>query len=160
MIRLAIETDLVQIMAVFEKAKAFMRASGNLKQWINGYPSEEAVKSDIAKGNFYVEESGGEIIGSFAFIIGEDPTYKTIEGQWLDESRYGTVHRLASDGSRPGFSDRCFDFCFKIIDNVRADTHEDNRPMQQCLERNGFAYCGIIHLADGSPRKAYQKKIK
>jgi len=29
--------------------------------------------------------------------------------------------------------------------------------MQRLLEKNGFVYCGIIFLADGSPRLAYQR---
>ena len=29
--------------------------------------------------------------------------------------------------------------------------------MQHLLESNGFVRCGIIHIADGSPRIAYQK---
>lgn len=29
--------------------------------------------------------------------------------------------------------------------------------MQHILEKNGFARCGIIHVADGTPRIAYQK---
>ena len=29
--------------------------------------------------------------------------------------------------------------------------------MQHVLESNGFTRCGIIHVADGSPRIAYQK---
>ena len=33
----------------------------------------------------------------------------------------------------------------------------DNKIMQHLLEKNGFTRCGIIHVADGSPRFAYQK---
>ena len=29
--------------------------------------------------------------------------------------------------------------------------------MQHLLEKNGFTRCGIIHVADGTPRIAYQK---
>jgi hypothetical protein len=31
--------------------------------------------------------------------------------------------------------------------------------MQRSLEKNGFARCGIIHLASGDERIAYQKVI-
>ena len=41
--------------------------------------------------------------------------------------------------------------------SLRADTHADNKIMQHLLEKNGFTRCGIIHVADGSPRFAYQK---
>lgn len=29
--------------------------------------------------------------------------------------------------------------------------------MRHCIEKYGFAYCGVIHLLDGSPRLAFQK---
>lgn len=157
MIRKATCEDLDQIMPLFDKARLFMRSRGNMNQWINGYPSESVIRTDIEKGNFYVEEYNGRLTGCFSFIIGDDPTYSFIEGEWIDSKKYGTVHRLASDGTHPGFSDRCFDFCFSLIDNVRADTHADNIKMQESLIRNGFIYCGIIYLEDGSPRKAYQQ---
>ena len=41
--------------------------------------------------------------------------------------------------------------------SLRADTHADNKIMQHLLEKNGFTRCGIIHVADGTPRIAYQK---
>lgn len=156
MIRPAVTQDLPQIMPLFEKARNFMRKSGNLNQWINGYPSESIILADIRNGDFYVETCGGRITGCFAFIIGEEPTYQTIKGSWADNNPYGTIHRLASDGSVKGVSDRCIEFCRKKIPALRADTHRDNLPMQRALKRNGFQYRGIIHVADGSERLAYQ----
>ena len=29
--------------------------------------------------------------------------------------------------------------------------------MQKLIARAGFRYCGIIHVADGSPRLAYER---
>lgn len=29
--------------------------------------------------------------------------------------------------------------------------------MRRCLERAGFAYTGIIRVADGTPRRAYER---
>jgi RimJ/RimL family protein N-acetyltransferase len=40
-----------------------------------------------------------------------------------------------------------------------VDTHQDNVVMQRILEKLGFTYCGIIFVANGTPRLAYQKKI-
>ena len=159
MITAAAKSDLPEIMSIFENAKVFMRRCGNMGQWTGGYPSAEVVGKDIEDGNFYVERNGDRITGVFAFIVGPDPTYGVIDGEWLNDLPYGTVHRIASDGVNKGGSDRCFEFCLARTGNVRVDTHHDNRPMQRCLERNGFKYCGVIRLADGSPRKAYQKSI-
>lgn len=39
------------------------------------------------------------------------------------------------------------------------DTHKDNKITRHLIEKNGFAKCGIIYVADGSPRIAYEKQI-
>lgn len=137
-----------------------MQRSGNKNQWTNGYPTEKIISKDIEDGNFYVEEKNDTIIGCFAFILGIEPTYHKIEGHWLDEEPYGTIHRIASDGRMRGFTDRCFKFCKSKIPNLRIDTHKDNKPMQAAVQRNGFQYCGIITLSDGSPRLAFQLNSK
>lgn len=155
MIRRAAIQDLPKIMPLFEKAREFMCCSGNPHQWIDGYPSEEIIRNDIDNGNFYVEERNGRINGAFAFIIGTEPTYGKILGEWPDDKPYGTIHRLASDGSFKGLTDRCVNYCLEKIPTLRADTHKDNHPMQKALERNGFKYCGIIHVANGTPRLAF-----
>ena len=33
-----------------------------------------------------------------------------------------------------------------------------NKTMQKALQKNGFEYCGIIYVRDGTPRNAYQFK--
>ena len=49
------------------------------------------------------------------------------------------------------------EFCSEKISHLRIDTHEDNIVMQHLIIKNGFRKCGIIHIADGSPRIAYEK---
>lgn len=46
-------------------------------------------------------------------------------------------------------------FCHNKIDCLRIDTHADNKPMQNAIDSYGFRYCGIYHVADGTPRNAY-----
>ena len=41
---------------------------------------------------------------------------------------------------------------FSQIDNIRIDTHRDNKPMRHLLEKYGFTYCGIIYLLNGDER--------
>ena len=78
-------------------------------------------------------------------------------GHWLNDGPYGTLHRLASAGHRSGVGRLVIDWCLEHCESLRADTHADNKVMQHVLESNGFSRCGIIHLANGSPRIAYQK---
>jgi acetyltransferase-like isoleucine patch superfamily enzyme len=157
MIRHAKIEDLETILSIYESARRFMRSRGNATQWVNGYPSEDLLRDDIAKCQLYVDcNSKDEILYVFAFIIGEDSTYKKIEGAWLNNKPYGTIHRLASVGLATGVFERCLDYCLTQIDEIRVDTHADNAPMRKAVERAGFKRCGIIYVADGSPRIAYQ----
>ncbi len=156
-VREAQVADLDEMLRVMDRARRFMRENGNHEQWTGGYPSKEVLRADIGKGNSYVIENNGKLVGTFCFIIGADPTYSVIDGDWIDnENEYGTIHRIASDGSERGVADTALEFCQQKIDNIRIDTHEDNAPMLKWIESRGFRYCGIIRLADGSPRKAFQ----
>lgn len=161
MIRKAQIGDIPRMLELFEQARGIMRSDGNMTQWTGGYPSAELLANDISRGNSYVITRENTIVGTFAFIIGCDPTYASIEGgRWIDDTAlYGTIHRLASGPDSHGIAQECFDYCWDVIKNLRVDTHGDNRIMQHCILRAGFRYCGIIHLADGSPRLAYQKII-
>ena len=51
---------------------------------------------------------------------------------------------------------KAFDFCRSNIDEVRIDTHRDNKTMQHVVTKHGFKRCGIIYLENGAPRIAYQ----
>lgn len=96
--------------------------------------------------------------GVFAFVPGPDPTYARIEnGRWPDEKPYCVLHRIASAPGVKGFADFCFRWSLSQYPVLRVDTHQDNRPMLHLLEKNGFVRCGIIRVADGSPRVAFQK---
>lgn len=158
-IRKATEEDLETIMDLYDQGRRFMRQSGNMNQWINGYPSRELVTEDIRLGRSYLIEESGQAAAVFYFDAGKniEPTYRVIDGAWLDDGPYGVVHRLASNGRCSGIMDVCTAWGMERCPSLRADTHRDNLPMQRALERCGFRYCGVITIADGSERLAYQK---
>lgn len=158
-IRPALPEDVPSIMPVLEAAKAIMRADGNLDQWKDGYPSREVILADISSGAGMVVEDGGVTVGYFAFVPSPDPTYSYIEGgRWLDDtSPYHVIHRIGSLPSAHGVFRAIMDWCFTHDPNIRIDTHKDNHIMQHCIVSYGFTYCGIIYLANGDPRLAYQK---
>ena len=159
-IRKAQTDDLDTLMDIFEQGKRIMRESGNLKQWTKGYPETATVLKDIDEGNCYVCQDGqGAVVGTFAFIPGKEPTYARIyQGAWLDDIRpYATIHRLASTVGSHGVAAACLEWCYRQMPNLRADTHRDNRILQHILQKHGFRYCGIIYLANGDERLAYQK---
>ena len=78
--------------------------------------------------------------------------------QWADDSSYGVVHRLASDGSVKGTGAFCLDWAFSQCGHMRVDTHGDNTVMQNLLTKLGFERRGTIYVVeDPYPRFAYEK---
>lgn len=155
MIRKAMKNDIQSILEIYSAAKDFMHRNGNPNQWNGNYPDEETLLKDIEKNQLYVI-ADDEIYGCFALIGGDDPTYAYIDGKWKSDSPYGTIHRIASNGKKKGVFFECVEFARETYDHIRVDTHEDNKPMQNVVLKNGFEYMGIIYLEDGSPRRAYE----
>lgn len=154
-----IASDADSIMKVFSAAKAIMRASGNANQWGENYPSLEVVRADMACNGSFVIEDDGHIVAYFAFLPSPEPTYDTIhQGHWLrDDQPYHVIHRIASLPDAHGIFRSIMDFCFSRDANIRIDTHRDNHIMQHNIIKHGFTYCGIIYLASGAERLAYQR---
>lgn len=151
--------DLPRVFELYAAARERMKQGGNPTQWKDSHPAPALVEGDVERGTGYVVEEEGEIIGVFAFIIGEEPTYSYIEGEWLDDGPYGTMHRVAGDGIHKGVLKSCLDFCEAQVRSVRVDTHENNKIMRHLLPKYGYRECGVIYIVDGSPRVAYQKVI-
>ena len=148
--------DFDRILEIYALAREFMAKTGNPTQWGTNYPPLDMLKEDIPAGNLYVVEDEA-IHGVFAYFTEPDPTYAYIEnGQWLNDSPYGTIHRVAADGSGGVFTAVLL-FAMEFNPHVRIDTHEDNKVMQHVLEKHGFQRTGIIYLEDGDPRIAYEK---
>lgn len=160
-IREATYNDIPELMRIFESARAYMRKNGNMIQWVNGYPSETLIKSEIDNKHCYICIERNKAVATFCFIIGNDPTYNYIEeGNWLNEQKYAVVHRLASDGTVSNITYKCLDWCFERSNNIKIDTHQVNNKMQEILLNYGFQKCGIIYVADGTPRVAFQNCIE
>ena len=162
-IAIAKPEHLNSIMQVIDDARNIMRANDNLTQWINGYPSAEVILNDINQNIGYICWNDTEIVGYFSFLKGDnpEPTYNIIDnGRWLNNEPYGVIHRLASNGKAKGVAKACFDYCFTQINNIRVDTNNNNLPMQNFFKKYGFTYCGVIYVADGSARDAFQMVLK
>ncbi|MEG0639453.1 MAG: YchF/TatD family DNA exonuclease [Clostridia bacterium] len=156
-VRKAALEDLEKMLAIFERARAFMEASGNPTQWGNSYPSEALLRQDMAMGQSYVCEENGHLLATFVLAEGVEPTYAHIDGAWKNNLPYGTLHRVAVSGERAGMADFIISWAFERTHSLRGDTHANNIPMQKAFERNGFEPCGVVKMADGTPRMAYQR---
>ena len=162
-IRKTTEQDLERVLEIYAFARKFMKEHGNPNQWgPTNWPPAALIREDIRRGDSYVcVNDTGQVIGTFYYISGKDiePTYREIEeGAWLDDSPYGVVHRIASDGSEKGTGAFCLNWAFAQCGHLRVDTHGDNIVMQNLMKKLGFTYCGIIHVEeDEYPRLAYER---
>lgn len=160
MIRKATYDDLPVLMDVFRKARGIMRSSGNMHQWNDGYPSEAVVRKDIDNGHCVVLCEEGEVLATMAFIPGPDPTYAEIyDGGWLSDALYHVIHRIAVAEPGHNAAKALLDWGFGQTGSIRIDTHKDNVIMHHVLSKYGFTHCGMILLANGDPREAYQKDL-
>ena len=81
-------------------------------------------------------------------------------GKWINDTQpYHVVHRIASYPDVHGIFSSIMEFCFSNDENIRIDTHHDNKIMQHNILKHGFTYCGIIYLLSGDERLAYQKIV-
>lgn len=163
MIRKARNRDIEAIFRIYEYARFYMRQNGNPTQWGDGYPSFADIADDIGSEEMYVLCDERDFpYGAFVFYLWkEEPSYAHIDGAWLNDKAYGTIHRIASDGSRKGVFSQCLEYCSSICPNIRIDTHLHNTVMRHLLQKNGFVPCGIINIdrSDGdSARIAYQRE--
>lgn len=154
-IRLAEPTDLPELLALYARARQFMRESGNPDQWKDRWPDRQQIEEDIANRLCYLCVEGRRLLAAFAFLPGPDPTYGEIRGEWPDDGDYSVVHRIATGGTRVGAGEFCLRWCRARCRQLRIDTHEDNRPMRSLLGKLGFRYCGMIRLENGEDRLAY-----
>jgi len=159
-IRKAKTEELDTVMAIYAHGREIMKRIGNVHQWGNTRPARETIANDIREGNLYVVETETGVHASFAFLLGDDPTYAEIDGAWLNDNPYGTLHRIASDEEVKGVMREIVAFAESNTGDVRIDTHRDNKIMRHIVSKLGFAECGIIITDDGTERLAFQKHVR
>ncbi len=160
--------DLDAVMDVVAQARRAIARLG-IDQWQDGYPEREVIEADIARGIGYVFENEGAIAGYLALAPSPEPVYERIDGAWLANGEYLTVHRsCASDACRGrGLGAAMLAFAEELarsrgVASVRADTHRGNAVMRHLLEKRGFTYCGTVayDVTAGDPlRAAYEKSV-
>jgi GNAT superfamily N-acetyltransferase len=165
-IRLAEKKDIDRIMQIIADARESIGRLG-IDQWQYGYPTRDIVKEDITLERGFVVENEGEICATLALMLHGEPTYKKIYcGAWISDGEYLALHRIAIESKYRGrgIAEKIVEFLSEYANengysSVRVDTHQGNIPMRKMLEKNGFEYCGTIHLLDGQPRVAYEKLV-
>ncbi len=164
-IRIATEKDFEAAVALLEMGRKNIAELG-IDQWQNGSPNAEDIRRDIENGNCYVAVEGDNYLATLYIGFDGDKTYEKIEGKWLQEDKYATLHRVAvnTDYRGKGVFSAVVNFATllslsKGYHALRIDTHYGNTRMQSALGKNGFTPCGKIWLSWGDERLAFEKII-
>lgn len=158
--------DLAAVMRVFSQARRALRQAG-VDQWQNGYPTPGVVEEDIEEGHSWVVTQDGAVAATCAVCFGQEPSYEHIhQGAWHCPGPYAALHRVAvaenarGSGLAQWMMERVLELCRRAdVPCLRVDTHRNNLRMQRFLERNEFVYCGIIYLAEGAERLAFDRLL-
>ena len=165
-IRKADKKDIDRVMQIIGEGRESIGRLG-IDQWQYGYPTRDDVKEDMALDRTYVVLDNDTVCATFALTLNGEPTYKKIYcGAWIGDGEYITIHKIAIDNLHKGkgTAKAIIGFIGEYAtengySSIRVDTHEGNIPMKKMLEKNGFEYCGTIHLLDGQERVAYEKLV-
>lgn len=167
--RYATNNDLSNIMVIINEAKDFLKQSGS-SQWQGIYPNENTILTDIKHKNALVLIVDDQIAGYAASVIGIEPSYQEINGEWKNTmDDYATFHRLAISSKYRGmhlanfmFSDLISLMTSQGIKNFRIDTSRKNKIMQHLALKHNFIERGII-MVDEDPedpsRLAYELNL-
>lgn len=158
-----------EMMIITNDAKRQLKNLG-LDQWQKGYPSREVWESDADASCTQLAVENGKILGIFAFQTTPDASYFEIDGKWLSDGEYASMHRVcvADDAKGKGVAGQMFAHGFEMAKKLgfpamRIDTHPGNIPMQRALLKAGFVACGNIKICggceDGDPRIAFEKLL-
>ena len=158
------EEDLPVVVKLIDSARAALKADG-VDQWQGADPTTEELFENIqAERCYFFKED--TTVGMAVLKEGADPTYDVIDGEWLTKGDYLTIHQFVvaenrrAEGISRRMMERIFAYArFKGIPAIRIDTHADNFRMRGLIESTGFTYCGVIIVADGTERVAYEQVI-
>ena len=152
---LATPEHLDEICRITDEAKAQLKRMG-VDQWQRGYPAREFWLNDINAQRIWIAVENDKILGAFLFQTTPDASYADIDGAWLTDGAYATIHRVcvSDDCKGQGVAGKMFAHAFSMareqgFPSVRIDTHEGNLPMQSALKKAGFRFCGGITLVGG-----------
>ena len=162
--RTAHESDLSTIWEIITFAKEVRRREGS-SQWQDGYPDIDTIRLDIVDRKGYLLLFNDEVCGYMAVVLDGEPAYDDIEGCWLSNRPYTTVHRMAVSSQAKG-KGLGYTMLLKAeeislansIYSIRVDTNYDNTAMLHIFEKLGYVYCGEVYYR-GNPRKAFEKLL-
>ena len=163
-LKVATPADASAIWAILSAAIQRRKTEGS-NQWQDGYPDIDTIRLDIVDRKGYLLLCNDEVCGYMAVVLDGEPAYDDIEGCWLSNRPYTTVHRMAVSSQAKG-KGLGYTMLLKVeeislansIYSIRVDTNYDNTAMLHIFEKLGYVYCGEVYYR-GNPRKAFEKLL-
>ncbi len=163
--RQALIDEIPRIWEIMQQA-ILRRKNDASKQWQDGYPNPDVLKSDIDKGIGYVLTDDDVIVGYAAILVNDEPAYEHIKGSWLSNDDFVVVHRvaIADEYLGKGMAKKIFqlteDFAIsRQIFSIKIDTNYDNHAMLHILDKLAYTYCGEVEFRGGK-RQAFEKLLR
>lgn len=165
MIRKAVIKDVKDIMEIIKQTILEMRTYNNT-QWDENYPHEKDFLNDIEKGDLFVVEREGKLVGFVCINKVEPVEYGELNWS-LDEDAM-VVHRMAVNPNyrRSGIGTELMKFADELAseNNIRylkTDTYSINTKMNAMFEKCGYNLIGeMSFLAKEKPFYCYEKILK
>ncbi|MBU5484079.1 GNAT family N-acetyltransferase [Clostridium sp. MSJ-11] len=165
MIRKAANEDLKAIMKIIKETIVEMHSYNNY-QWDENYPQEKDFAGDIKKGDLYVIEKEGELVG-FACINKEEPIEYNGLNWSLNEDVF-VVHRMAVSSShrQMGIGTELINFADELalknnINYLKTDTYSLNTKMNTFFKRSGYDLIGeMSFLGKEKPFYCYERILE
>lgn len=149
-IRLAILTDIPQILSLIADVIPVMKAAGNF-QWDNDYPNKQVFIQDIDLNQLWVAEIAGAIAGVAAITTDQDAEYAQA-GLDITETAIVT-HRLAVNINYQGrgvaaalLKQAEHEAIRRAVNILRIDTNIANQATQKLFPKLGYVLAGEISL--------------
>jgi ribosomal protein S18 acetylase RimI-like enzyme len=160
MIRGAKISEISDILKLTNACANYMIEKG-IFQWNEDYPSQEAFKNDIKRGELYVLETNAKIIGTIVLSTLMDKEYIPI--QWLTPNTANMyIHRLSVHPNQQGkgYAQKLMAFAEDHAKkhgfiSIRLDTFSQNKRNQRFYETRGYHKLGDIYFPKQSEHPFY-----
>lgn len=164
MIRKAEQKDIQRIMEIVEEALETMRADEN-DQWDADYPQIGHFQRDIQKGELYIAERDGEMLGMVCINREAPEEYRNMP--WSSSGPVLVLHRMAvAKASRNrGIAREMLMHGERLaasagISALRTDTFSLNGGMNQLLSKCGYSRVGTMEfMGKAKPFYCYEKVL-
>ena len=153
MIRKALESDIPAVAAIYDKLHTEEEAGRATIGWIRGvYPTEDTARQALSRGDLFVQEDGGAIVG--AAIINQTQVDAYYGGPWqyaAEDNEVMVLHTLVidPDAAGKGYGKRFVAFYEDYaIQNgckvLRMDTNSRNLRARAMYAKLGYREAGIV----------------